>query len=97
MALSGSQITRIGVGGGGRAYGTITAKSETAGDPALPLPNYKYSFNAITSELDKVVNNMSVLKAIVDTTDPTTEAVSGRIAITLQGGTTVYIAVYTAP
>ena len=35
MALSGNQITRIGVGGGGRAYAPFLAKTEATVDPQV--------------------------------------------------------------
>ncbi len=65
-------------------------------EPIPPEPDYKFVINPMTRKLDRVVNNISVLKADADTTDPTGGggAATGRLPIVLQDGTTVYIAYY---
>lgn len=70
---------------------TFSAKTESL----TPVPNYIFSLNPITGKLTKVVNNIAVLKADKDETDPTGGggAATGRIPITVNG-VTVYIPYY---
>ncbi len=88
-------MTRIAVGGPGRAYGTITAKTEAV----VLAPDYKFVMNPISGHLDKVVNNVSVLKINKDVTDPTGggAAADGRIPVQFSDGTIKYLAYYDAP
>ena len=88
-----AQRVNLGVGGLPTRARTYVAKTA----PAAIVPNYKLVVNPITGQLDRVVNNISVLKAVVDAVDPTGEGVAGRAAITLGDGSTVYLALYNSP
>ncbi len=88
------------VSGGGMGMRT-RKKTFVAKAPSVPVttPDYKFVINPTTGKLDRVVNNIKVLTADTDATDPTGSgaAANGRIPITLPDGTIVYLAYYDAP
>lgn len=77
------------------SFGWIAKVPENLSEVAVAVPDYIFVFNPITGALDKVVNNLGILKANVDTTDPTGGggAAVGRIPIVING-VTKYIPYY---
>ncbi len=61
----------------------------------IVIADYRFVLNPVTGMLDRVVNNLAILKADVDATDPTGGggAAVGRIPIVING-VTKYIPYY---